>query len=421
MYRLRPGSIYVFETALNDERSAARIERMLRAIGSGLSDALVVGARDIPRMVRDRGWTHARAYQGEHAEHTDPDLVFTNWMAEGALDPEPILERCPDGTPASLVRQMLGHGGAQVHDESADSNRVCRSRYQFDTIFGCPHGCAYCRGGRVATILANVEEYIERAVAPTVEANRWQKVFMFNSCLSDILAFEPEYGLTTALSGYFSATPDQWQLIHTSSANVDFLVEEPLERTICLWSITADSVSREIEPRSGTTEQRIEAAARCREAGYPVRVKFKPIVPLRGWRDESRAMIRQVVNRVRPETIGLCMLAWMTAAQMERIIAPEMLDPRFVTGMREAAVELRDFRPGPFPHELRAEVYHFYLAEIRAQDPHVPVFLCTESPQMWRQFAPGLGFDPRDYPCACGPQCPPGTRRVEKPILVEGS
>lgn len=420
MYDLQPDAIYAFEGALLDGRSAERINRMLRALGRGLSDVTIVRPHDIPQMVRERGWERARVRQGEHAEHTEPDLVFTRWLGGAAPDPAPVVARCPEGTSASLVRRMLGHGGARVHDERPDSGRICRSRWQFDTIFGCPHGCAYCQAGKVATVFANVEDYVERVVAPTVQENPWQKVFMFNSCLTDILAFEPEYELIQRLASFFDMTPDQWQLIHTKSANVDFLTEYHLFRTICLWSMTSATVSREIEPGSATTEERIEAARECREAGYPVRVKFKPIVPVRGWEDEGREMIRRVVNEVQPESIGMCFVAWMSAEEMERTIDPDMLEPRFVDGMRAAADDLRGFLPGPFPHELRAEVYDFYLTEIRDHDADVPVFLCTESRRMWEEFAPKLGFGPRDYPCGCGPQCPPGTRRVETPIVPDG-
>jgi|LSQX01.3.fsa_nt_gb hypothetical protein len=419
MYDLAPEAIYAFEDTLSDSLCLRRTERMLGAIGRDLADVQVVTVDDVPRMVEERGWVNSRVRQGEHAEHTEPDLIFTRWQADGAPEIAPVLERCPEGTPQSLLWTMLGHGGPQRHNERADSGRICRSRWQFDTIYGCPHGCAYCSGGKVAAIFTNAEEYLERAVAPTVEANRWQKVFMFNSCLTDILAFEPEYGLISLLSEYFADTPDQWHLIHTKSANVGFLTEALLPRTICLWSMTSATVSRELEPRSGTTEERIAAAAECRDAGYPVRVKIKPIVPVRGWQDEAREMIEGVMTQARPETIGLCFIAWMPAVELERIIDPDALDPRFLGGMREAVEEMRGIRPGPFPHHLRAEVYDFYLEEIRRYDADLPVFLCTESPQMWRQFAPRLGFGPRDYPCGCGPQCPPGTTRVTEPLMPE--
>ncbi len=419
MYDLRPEAVCVLEGIMDDPRCAARVERMLAAIGLGASDVRTVTLDDVPVMVRERGWTRARVRQGEHAEHTELDLVFTRWLAD-APDIAPVLARCPEGTPNSLLWTMLGHGGPQGHNERMDSARICRSRWQFDTIYGCPHGCTYCSGGKVATIFSNVEEYIERVVIPTAEANPWQKVFMFNSCLTDILAFEPEYGLTRLLSEYFAGTPDQWHLVHTKSANVQSLLDEPLERTICLWSMTSASVSREFEPRSATTEERIDAASSCLAAGYPVRVKFKPIVPVRGWQEEAREMISAVMTQARPETIGLCFIAWMLAWELERIIPPEMLDPRFLQGMRDAAEEMRGFRPGPFPHDLRAEVYDFYLREIRRYDREVPVFLCTESRAMWSEFGPRLGFGPRDYPCGCGPQCPPGTRRVSQPLVPEG-
>ncbi len=420
MYQLDPGAVYAFEAALAAARSAARIDRMLDEIGCKLSSAEVVTEADIPRMVRERGWRDARVRQGEHSEHTPPDLVFTLWRGDNAPDAAPTVEECPDGTPSSLVRNMLGHGGTVIHHEAPTSGRVCRSRNQFDTIYGCPHGCKYCAGGKVAVIFANVEEFVEREVIPLAERERWQKVFMFNSCLTDILCFEPEYGLSELLVDYYAGTTDQHYLIHTKSANVDFLLDlDHRGHTIVLWSLTSETVSRVIEPGSATTEERIEAARQCREAGYAVRVKFKPIVPVRNWREECERMVGAALEHIRPDNIGLCCVAWMPAEELERIIDVSALEPRFVTAMRDAAEEMRSVITGPLPHEVRAEIYDFYLRQIRRHDPDVPVFLCTESRDMWREFAPRLGLEPATYACGCGPQSPPGVRAIER-VLAPG-
>ena len=80
--------------------------------------------------------------------------------------------------------------------------------------------------------------------------------------------------------------------------------------------------------------------------------------------------------------------------------------------MEESKEAMRGVVTGPFPPEVRAEVYSFYLDEIRKHDRDVPVFLCTESPELWREFAPRLGFEPGNYACACGPQSVPGMRRL---------
>lgn len=414
MYSLAPDAVYVFERALEDERSAARIERMLHALGRALGSVKRVDDDDIPEMIRIEGWQNARLRQGHHSEHSDPSLVFGTLAVGRTADTRAMLERCPEGSPASLVHQLLGGGGSNVHHEQPNSNRVCRSRVQFDTIYGCPHGCAYCGGGKVAVINTNVEEFVEREVIPLSEANPWQKVFMFNSSLSDTLAFEPEYGMSEILAEYYASTPDQHYLIHTKSANVDWMRDvEHRGHTIALWSVTNDTTSRVIEPGSATTQERIAAARVCQEAGYSVRVKLKPIVPVVNWRQECEQMVEQMLTQVRPENIGLCMVAWMPAAELESIIAPDLLDQGFLEAMRASAEEMAGVLPGPFPHEVRAEVYGFYLEQIRKHDPDVPVFLCTESLDMWHEFEDRLGYGAGQYACGCGPQSPPGAREIE--------
>ena len=414
MYLLSPPVIYVFDRALEDERSAVRVQAMLAALGRDLSSVEHVTDVDIPEMLRTQSWEDARLRQGVHDEHADPALVFGTLRIDEPVEVGPVLEKCPEGSPASLVSQLLGGGGANVHHEKPDSGRVCRSRVQFDTIYGCPHGCKYCGGGKVIVINTNVEEFVERQVIPLSKANPWQKVFMFNSCLTDTLCFEPEYGMSELLVEYYASTPDQHYLIHTKSANVDWMLDlDHRGHTITLWSMTSETSSRIVEPGSATMEERIEAARKCQEAGYTIRYKFKPIVPLANWREECERMMAVAFAETRPDNIGLCTVAWMPAEELESIIDVSLLDQGFVRAMRESAEEMRGVLPGPFPHEVRAEIYGFYLDEIRKYDQDVPVFVCTESAEMWREFEDRLGTNAGNYACGCGPQSPPGARRLE--------
>jgi len=394
---------------------------MLSAIGLELGDTERITNRDIPEVIERNGWSSARKYQGTRAPHKDPSLVFVALKSGNISGTEckNLLNKCPDGTSPTLVSSMTGIGGRVIHWAENNLNQVCRERHQFETLYGCPHGCVYCTGGTVAVVFTNLEEFVALHVDPVVRENEWQKVFMFNSCLSDTLCFEPEYGLTELLTKYFADTKDRFQLIHTKSANVDFLTKlDHGGHTIILWSLTSDTVSRVLEPNSATTSERIEAARKCHEAGYPVRLKFKPIVPVRGWRDECRKMIEEALTHIRPDNISMCMLAWMELDMLKSIMDPAIIDPDFLRAAEESSEALKGCSEGPFPHESRAQVYRFYLDEIRKHAKDVPVALCTETPQMWREFTPLLGFGPGEYVCGCGPQCVPGMKKLEKLITV---
>ena len=415
MYDLKPPSVYVFEHALADPRSAQRIERMLAALGKDLASVERVTDADIPRMIADNHWENARWRQGRHPSHEDPSLVFSTIRYDDKPDVAAATKACPTGTSSSLVRQLLGYAGRVIHNERPDSGRVCRSRHQFDTIYGCPHGCKYCPGGMVSVINTNVEEFIERDVIPIAEENPWQKVFMFNSALSDTICFEPEYDMSKRLTEYYATTPDQHYLIHTKSANVDFMLDlDHQGRTIVLWSLSGRTPSRLVEPGSATTEERIEAAHKCQQAGFPVRIKFKPITPVRGWRDECREMVELLFSKVQPDNVGLCFIAWMSVGELKECIDFDLLDPAYVAEMEAQADAMKGVVTGPFPPRLRAEVYGFYFDEIRKHSQDVPVFLCTESREMWREFAPRLGLKAGNYACGCGPQSPPGTRTLDR-------
>ena len=416
MYPLSPPVICVFEQALAEPNSAQRVVRILAALGRDLGSVERVTDADIPELIRRHGWQNARLRQGALGAHAEPALVFTTLRFAAAPEVNAITKACPPGTSPWLVGQLLGQGGRVLAREDFTSKRgVCRARVQFDTIYGCPHGCVYCPGGKVSVLFTNLEEFVERHVIPSARQEPWQKVFMFNSCLSDTPCFEPEYGLSKLLVDYFATTADQHYLIHTKSANTDFLCDlDHRGHTIVLWSLTAATSSRLVEPGTATPEERLEAARRCQEAGYPIRFKLKPLVPVRGWREEYQSLIARLFARTRPESIGLFMLAWMDLPELRSCLDLALLEPAFAQALEDSEATMKGVPAGPFPHAARAEVYHVLLDEIRRHDREVPVFLCTETLEMWKEFAPALGVDPSNYVCGCGPQCQPGLRRLEQ-------
>ena len=179
-----------------------------------------------------------------------------------------------------------------------------------------------------------------------------------------------------------------------------------------LWSLTSDTVSREIEIRTGTTAERIEAARKCEEAGYQVRFKFKPIIPVRNWREETREMIRHMFEVTTPDVISLCTLMWMKIGELEEAMDADMFDPEFIKAAHEDAEDMAARPPGPFPHHVRAEIYGFFFDEIRKYDKEVPVSLSTENFTMWGEFSKKLGMTATNYVCGCGPQTTPGARKL---------
>ncbi|MCK5803502.1 MAG: hypothetical protein KAI66_11745, partial [Lentisphaeria bacterium] len=89
-----------------------------------------------------------------------------------------------------------------------------------------------------------------------------------------------------------------------------------------------------------------------------------------------------------------------------------LLDPEFVEAAREAQEEMKDSRHGPFPHAKREEMYRFLIAEARKHDKKIPLFISTETADMWDSLADVIGQNPRRFLCGCNPVQGPGLRHI---------
>ncbi|NQU11439.1 hypothetical protein HQ590_11650, partial [bacterium] len=94
----------------------------------------------------------------------------------------------------------------------------------------------------------------------------------------------------------------------------------------------------------------------------------------------------------------------------------DRLDPTFVEAARDAQAEMKDSRHGPFPPSKRAELYRFMIAEARQHAPDLPLFISTETTEMWDELAPELGQDPRRFLCGCNPVQGPGPRYLDSTL-----
>ncbi len=418
MYALKPLAVYALEGVADDPLCARRMERMLAALGVPASGVREITPENLPETVEEllSLWPPDEPPADVPVQWTRP-LVFTRQYLDGPFpDISELLQRCPEGS-ASAVRAILGHiDPVRTYHKREDDwqeNRVCWPTYDFGTMAGCPHGCQYCgegKWGKFTAVGVNIEEHMEKAVVPTIEEQSWQRCFRMIGWGADHIAWEPEYDVFGPYTRTLAAH-DRYGYFHTASDNVDWIADLPhKDRLIGVWSLACGAVARDVEPGSPSDLQRIEAMARCQEMGVPVRVKFKPIVPVKNWRDEYAATIKALLERVEPESIGMCVIMWMGLDELGRRIDLEMLDQEFVEAARAAREEMAGSVVAPFPHHVRREVYRFFISEIRRWNKDVRLYISTESREMWDELKDELGQDPLTYRCGCSSVALPGGR-----------
>ncbi|HCA46229.1 MAG TPA: hypothetical protein DEP45_02395 [Armatimonadetes bacterium] len=420
MYRIAPRNVFVHESVLSDKRCVARMERMMGGITPD-QPLTIVNDATLSEIARERQWGLVREWRtGQYKRTRDPDIIFHRYAWRSAQEQAAFDERYPE----LRVGLLRGAGFTGFRDGRAlleRRNGICQNAHDLHSAWGCLHACDYCNIGTFLTIHLNLEEMAERLPA-ILDQHRWCRLWKYDN-QTDTITFEPEYGASEAMIGAFArrATPserdDQFLMLYTKSDNVEHLLDlDHRRRTIISWTTSTETVAREIEKNSPSTSARIEAARKCQEAGYHVRARFSPIVPVIGWRDEATRMIEEYLTRVRPDVITMDALALLGYDRLCGCFDMELLDPVYVEACR-AIYEAKEHPGKPywpagkqmFPHELRLDILRHYVEQIRRHDAGVPISFCDETPEMWAEFSrEELGHGPDDYVCTCGPDSVPG-------------
>ncbi len=420
MYDLKPLAVYALQETQANAACTERMERIMEGIGRSPGDVVWVTEENLPDVAAElqSAWPPEEPPADVPPAWTRPLVFTTIELSEEAQPLEPILERCPEGTPRSVVAKLLGRFNltrvTHPPERDASKDQVCWTTHDFGAMRGCPHECQYCgegKGGRFIAVGVNLEEYVDQVVAPTIEKHPWQRCFRMIGWGSDLICFEPETGLFDLFTRKLSEYEGRYGYFHTAGDNVDWIADLPhRDRLIGVWSLTCDAVARQVERGAGSARGRVDAGRRCGEMGVPVRYKFKPIIPVRNWREEYAAVIEDALTRSQPESMGFCVLMWMDFDGLADKIDLDLLDPEYVEAAREAAGRLEGVRTGPFPEEVRAEVYRFFIREVRRWDEELPIYISTESREMWEELAEELGQEPGSYVCGCSPVALPGGR-----------
>ncbi|MEA3399627.1 MAG: radical SAM protein [Armatimonadota bacterium] len=412
MYSITPRNVYVHESVPGSAEALARMERMLGCIRP--DEEPVVDDEALDDISRQKRWDRVTRWRtGQYHRTRDPDIILSTYAWRDAQAQAAFDERFPHLRFARLNGAgFVGYRNGEAL--LASRGGICQNAYDLHSAWGCLHACDYCNIGEFLIIHLNLEETVAR-LDDVLAEYAWCRLWKYDN-QTDQITFEPEYGASELMVSYFAGREDEYLLLYTKSDNVEHLLDlDHRGHTIISWTLSCETAAREIEKGTPTTSERIEAMRRCQEAGYHVRCRFSPIIPIRGWREENAAMVEELLPAVRPDVITMDLLAHLPGERLAKCIDVELLDPRWLAAHRalyEGQHPGKPYSPHGkqiFPHELRAELYRFMVDRIRERDAEVPISFCDETPAIWAEFSRAeLGHGPERYVCTCGPDSVPG-------------
>jgi DNA repair photolyase len=410
MYRVNAPAVYVEDVVAKNPAYMAKVERVVAALENPV-EPVIYSEADLPGMVAD-GLLSLRGVMGKKETVPDPVLLFNTFKFD--FDRKARLDRLaaaglekPERLDAVLGHMAFNWANYNKDGDHAKNDKVCRPCWRVHQQQGCLHKCSYCSLGGLLIVGVNTDEYCHW-FGKLMDKHPWQLTYLLDDD-ADPPGLEPELGCLGELIEYFGTLDNRYLIIHTKTWNTEWMRDlKHNGNTILVWSVSGPTQSRLIEPNTGTTDERIEAARIAEEAGYQIRYKFKPIIPVKGWREDAAYTAKRIFEKTNPDVISLACFMWNHFRDLPGKLDMSLLDPEFMAAAEAAQEEMKDTLARPFPPEVRAEIYRHHLREIRKWNQDVPVSLSTENFSMWKEIGAEFGFKAGNYPCGCGPFTVPG-------------
>jgi len=271
---------------------------------------------------------------------------------------------------------------------------VCPHFLELKWANGCWYDCAWCYlngtfrfrpNGKdpylkdKGKILRHVKTFLRDVEEP----------YMLNSGeLSDSLVYEGrEFSLTNDIVPLFKQQYNHKLLIVTKSTAMRPLIESNSQKQVVVsFSLNAAQVSKKWEHKAPHPYQRIDAAKQAFDAGYEVRVRIDPMVPIKGWKEEYLELVDRIFDSFTPERMTLGSLRGLqsTINSCTDVSWVDYLDERSNWGRKVG-------------FEQRLKLYSTLMNHLEEEYSYETIAFCKETIRLWK----ALGLDYRKIKCNC--------------------
>ena len=194
-----------------------------------------------------------------------------------------------------IARKNKGHvlAAPQGYGLGGDYN------YYFSHMLNCIYDCRYCflqgmyRSAH-QVLFVNYEDFGEQ-IRRSAAARAGEPVWFYSGYDCDSLANEP----MTRFCDYFvplvAAVDNAWMELRTKSTQVRALLRmPPVARVVTAFSFSDALSHRQLEHGVPTVAKRIEAMRRLLDAGWPVGLRFDPVVYHSDYQRAFSELLQQV-------------------------------------------------------------------------------------------------------------------------------
>jgi len=271
---------------------------------------------------------------------------------------------------------------------------LCCNYFVAKNILGCPADCSYCYlqaylNIKAITVFVNTDDFYR-----DFEKAAYSRALRIGTGeFSDSLFLDGIINVNKRLIEICSKTNSLLEL-KTKSADVDNLLKlNHGGRTVMAWSLNPASLSKTEEKDTASPGERITAAAKCAENGYPLAFHFDPLIYFEGWEKAYKELIEKLFAEVSPKHIAwISMGALRYDPRIKPVIYSRFPDSKILCGEFVRGDDGKD----RYLKYMRIEMFSKILSFLKKFDKNMKVYLCMESPEIWQR---SFGKLPSDISC----------------------
>jgi spore photoproduct lyase len=232
-------------------------------------------------------------------------------------------------------------------------------------------------------------EEIEKAILSFLEAHLQPHMLNSGELCDSLMSERSTSPFSVFIMKSFKGTNHK-VLFLSKMTNVQHFLENDWQKNAVLaWSINASSVAKRFEKRMPNPKERIAAAKEVYEAGYEVRVRLDPMVPVLNWQTHYGQIIDDICSNFKPERVTLGTLRGLAST----IAAAK--DKEWVKYLTESSNWGR--KPSL---ETRLAMYEFAITQFR-QHGIRKIAVCKDTKQVWAVLSKKFGLNYHEMTCNC--------------------
>ncbi len=208
----------------------------------------------------------------------------------------------PGDTPRQVYREAKATLVVGVRRSLTFQTSKPSADYALPLCTGCPGFCQYCYlqttlGPRpYIRVYVNLDEILERT-NQYIRENLPRLTVFEGSCTSDPVPVEPYTGsLGTTIEFFSRKDKGRFRFVTKDTGVSKLLNIEHRRHTETRVSLSTRYVTETFEAGVAPTEERLLAAKRLWEAGYPVGLLIAPVVIYSGWKQETRDLLEEIAD-----------------------------------------------------------------------------------------------------------------------------